>query len=255
MSHELDIMPVKRDPTRPKYRECHENLLSPPFRISIIGSSRSGKSNYLMNYFRPSFYGGSAKSKVEPVFNRIYVFSPNLGLDSTTKAIKDLCDENDIYMSYNDGIIDNIIQRQKALGDNRDRVLIVADDLLALNASPTAKIFTSSTYLRHLDCSIIYITQIYRGHNSLPTVVRNNIEGLIWFKSPSTHQIKSLCEDLQGTFGSSENIQSLVDYATKEPYQFCFFNYRELEVYKNHTDLLYKKFNDDGSYAEDFKPP
>lgn len=252
---DLEILPVKEDPSRPKYRECHPNLLKPPFRMAAIGSSAAGKSTWAMNLLRPCFYGGDFRSKVEPVFNKIVVFSPNFGMDSTTRHIKNLVDDNNIHLTYNDGIIDNLIEEQKRLGDNRNKVLIIADDILALGAGPLSKLFVASSYLRHVDCSILYLTQIYQGHYSLPPVVRNNLEGLVFFKNPSQKQIKALVEDLSGTFGSPQNVKNLVDYATLEPFSFCFFDYKQLRVFKKHTEELYRKFNEDGSYAPEFKRP
>lgn len=254
--HELEVLPVLKDPTRLKYRETHTNIISPPFRIAMVGASKSGKSNLLMNYLRPCYYGGDSKGKKESCFDRIYVFSPNLGMDSTTKAIKELTNESDRFMTYDDRIIDNIINYQKNLPEEgREKILIIADDLIALGALPQAKIFSSATYLRHLDCSILYLTQTYKGHYSLPPLVRNNLDAIIMFKNPSSQQIKSFCEDLQGTFGSKDNIKNLLEYSTREPYNFCFFDYRDLRVFHNHTKELWKKFNEHGGYNSDFKIP
>lgn len=253
--HELDILPVKHDPDAPIFRDVHENLPQPPFRIAVIGTSSSGKSNYIMNYFRPSFYGGDKKKKIEPVFDRIVVISPNFGLDSTTRHISELCEESDIHMTYSDSIIQNLIEGQKALGKHKQKILLIADDLIALGAPPTALIFTSSSYLRHLCVSIVYISQTYRGVYSLPPVVRNNLCGLVFFKNPSQHQVKGLCEDLAGAFGTPKNVLNLLDYATKEPYSFAYFDYKKSKVYKKHTEFLWSKFNEDGSYSDDWKVP
>lgn len=245
---DLSILPVMEDPTRPRYRKVNKKLLSPPWRISIIGSSKSGKSNYLMNLFRKCFYGGD-----EPCFSKVVVFSPNLGLDSTTRDLKKIAGESNMFQTYNDGMIDGLIEQQKVRGDARDRMLVIADDLIALGCSPTARIFTASTYMRHLDISVIYISQTYTGHYSIPPVVKNNLEGCIMFRSPSSKQVEAFSKDLEGTFGTSKNIKDMLEDATKEPYHFCFFNYRDLEVYHNHKDLMWKKFDDNGNYAPEYK--
>lgn len=251
---DLEILPVMEDPERPQYREVNPNLLKPPFRIAIVGASKSGKSNYLMNYFRPSFYGGDKKRGIDPCFTKIIVFSPNLGMDSTTRHLRELCEEQDIHMHYSDSIVKGIIESQKMReGDpSRDRILIIADDLIAMGCQPQSLIFSSSTYLRHLDCSMIYITQTYKGHYSLPPMARNNIDGLIMFRCPSAQQTKSLCDDLCGTFGSKQNVNNLLSYATQKPYHFCFFDYRNLRAFHNHTEFMWSKYKADGSYNEEF---
>lgn len=245
---DLEILPVLEDPEKAKYRDVHPNLLKPAWRIAVVGSSASGKSNYLMNYFRSNYYGGK-----DPCFDRVIVFSPNMGLDSTTRALKDIAGENNMYMTYNDRIIEGLIEQQKMKGHAKEKILIIADDLIALNARPTALIFTSSTYLRHLDVSIIYLTQTYQGMYSLPPVVKNNLEGLVMFRCPSNKQIDAFAEDLQGTFGSKESIRAMLSDCTKKPYNFAFFDYRNLRVFHNHTKQIWKKFSDAGDYNPDYK--
>ena len=252
MDADLNVYPVMEDPSRPKYRKTHDNLISPPFRLAIVGASKSGKSNYLMNLFRPDFYGGSDKKKVDPCFTKVYVFSPNLGLDSTTRELRNIAGEEHMFQTYHDKIIDGIIQFQKDMGDDRDRALIIADDLIALGCSPTARLFTASTYLRHLDVSIIYLTQSYQSHNSLPPIVKNNLEGMVMFRNPSAKQIKSFCDDLQGTFGTSKNVNNILDYATQRPYHFAFYDYRNLRAWHNHTEFLWEKYDENGNFTDDF---
>ena len=251
--HELDVLPVMKDPDRPQYRDTHENLLTPPFRVAVVGASKSGKSNLLMNYLRPCYYGGSKKQNIDPCFTKVIVFSPNLGMDSTTKSLNDLCAEGDIHMSYSDGYIRAIIDYQKMSdGSARDKILIIADDLIAMGCQPQSLIFSSATYLRHLDVSIYYLTQTYKGHYSLPPLVRNNLDGIVMFKCPSFQQINSFSEDLQGTFGSKENVKKMLDFGTKKPYHFSFFNYRDLNVWHNHTEKIWEKFDEQGNYNADF---
>ena len=256
--HELQVLPVMGNPNRPRYRAVHENLLKPPFRMAVVGSSKSGKSNYVVNLLRPCYYGGGKqnKKKVDSCFNKIYVFSPNIGMDDTTRCFQKLCSSKDIKQDYKDSYIQNIINYQKSNTPDEDRVLIIADDLPGLGAKPDSLIFTSASYLRHLNCSIIYISQVYKGKvGGLPPLVRNNIDALCMFRCPSEQQIKSFCEDMAGTFNSKNNVQSLLEYSTREPFNFCFFNYRDLSVWKNHTEHLWDKYTKDGKFSSDFEEP
>ena len=43
-----------------------------------------------------------------------------------------------------------------------------------------------------------------------------------------------------------------MEYSTKKPYHFCFFNYADLKVYHNHDEHLWDKFDANGNYASDF---
>jgi hypothetical protein len=378
--HELSVLPVLGDPSKPVYRDVHPNLLTPPFRMAVVGSSKSGKclcgdgkvktrfgmkriidmdigeyiytregycrildiiyngkknvydyvfrngsvitctedhkidtkngliragkllksdvifaevgttgligvnnprrietydltientshtfyynnisvsnSNYVVNLLRPCYYGGGKidNKKVESCFDRIFIFSPNIGMDSTTRCFKKLCQESDIKQSYNDSDIKNIIDYQKA-NEGNEKILIIADDLPGLGAKPDSLIFSSSSYLRHLNCSIIYISQVYKGKvGGLPPLVRNNIDSLCMFRMPSEKQVNDFCEDMAGTFNSKNNVKNLLDYCTKEPFQFAFFNYRDLCVFKNHTDHLWDKYTNN-KFSPDFIPP
>lgn len=252
---ELKIYPVFEDPDRPNYRETHENILAPPFRMCIVGASKTGKSVLLMNYVARSCYWGGDKDKgIEPLFEKIIVFSPNLGLDSSTRHLKKLAGDENIYTDYHDHMIDEIIQGQKNAGLEREKILIIADDLIALGCSPMSRIFTATSYLRHLDCSIVFLTQTYQSHNTIPTIVKNNLEGMVWFKSPSSKQSKSFCQDLSGTFGTDVNVKNMIDYATLKPFEFAFFNYRDLTAWRNHEEKLWEKFDENGNYNSEFVP-
>ncbi len=254
-NHELKVYPVFEDPDRPDYRPVHDNLLSAPFRICMVGASKSGKSVLLMNYVaRSCYWGGNLEEGIEPLFDKYIVFSPNLGLDSSTRHLRKIAGEENIHTSYNDSMIDEIIQSQKNAGLEREKILIIADDLIALGCSPMSRIFTSTSYLRHLDCSIVFLTQTYQSHNTIPTIVKNNLEGMIWFRSPSSKQSKSFCADLSGTFGSDGNVKNLIDYATHKPFEFAFFNYRDMTVWRNHEELLWEKFDENGNYNAEFTP-
>jgi len=256
MSHELDVLPVLGDPSKPIYRDTHENILSPPFRMALIGASKSGKTNLLMNYLRPCYYGGDKKKGIKNCFDRIIVFSPNLGMDSTSRALHHLCDPQDIHMTYNDRILDDLLEQQKSVDSEvRDKVLLILDDLIAMGCSPTCNAFVGLSHYRHSDISVCLLSQTYRGRFSLPPIARNNIDGLVMFRSPSAHQVNSLCEDLSGTFGTKDNVYNLLSYTTKKPYNFCFFNYRDLSVFHNHTKKIWEKYTPEGEFSEEFVIP
>lgn len=257
MSHELDILPVMEDPDRPAYRDVHENLIKPPFRMALIGSSKSGKSNLLMNLLRPDFYGGCKKRKINSCFTRIMVISPNLGLDSTTKSLAKLCKDGDIRTTYTDAMIYDLIESQKEKDPNdRDRIFLIIDDLLGLGCKQNCLLYSSVSYMRHLDISCCFISQTLKGQNSLNPAVRNNLDAMIFFKNGSHKQVEALCDDLQGTFGSKKNVENMLYYATKKPYHFAFFNVRDLKVYHNFSEFMWEKYDPvSGEYNDDFTPP
>jgi len=257
MEHDLDILPVMNDPDRQQYRDVHPNLIKPPFRMALVGSSKSGKSNLLMNLLRSDFYGGDKRKGVKPCFTRIVVISPNLGLDSTTRSLNKLCNNGDIRTTYSDAFIYDLIESQKEKESNdRDRIFLIIDDLLGLGCKQNCLLFSSVSYMRHLDISCCFITQQLKGQNSLAPAVRNNLDAMIFFKNGSHKQVEALCDDLQGTFGSKKNVENMLYYATRKPYHFCFFNVRDLKVFHNFTEFMWEKYNPtSGDYNDDFVVP
>ena len=382
MTHELEIYPVMDDPDRQQYREVHPNLIKPPFRMALVGSSKSGKclspngkillttgeiklgdvkigdmvftkegfckvldvihtegkvvydvfftenfkvvcsedhkidttnglkrlkdltskdviitssdnqvklvgynnprkemtmdievdnashtfyynnvsvsnSNLLMNMCRSDFYGGDKKKGITPCFTRTVVISPNLGLDSTTRSLNKLCKDGDIRTTYSDAFIYDLIESQKEKeGNDRDRIFLIIDDLLGLGCKQNCLLFSSVSYMRHLDISCCFITQQLKGQNSLAPAVRNNLDAMIFFKNGSHKQVEALCDDLQGTFGSKKNVEKMLYYATRKPYHFCFFNVRDLKVFHNFTEFMWEKYDPiSGEYNDDFVVP
>ena len=45
----------------------------------------------------------------------------DLGFDSTTRALRDICGEENMLTDYHDGYIDQIINHQKNMGDERPK--------------------------------------------------------------------------------------------------------------------------------------
>ena len=185
---DMTIFPIKDDPTKPIYREVGEPLLKPPFTYAFVGFRGSSKTTTLMNLIlRPyPFYGASDKitkdPKSKPVFDNIFVISPTIGLDSTSKPLLKVVPPENIFTDYSDSMIDQILLYQKNQEPPREKTLIICDDILGLGGrglGPNSKIYRLPAVLRHYDCSVCYLVQILRGGGSLPPITRNNIEG--WF--------------------------------------------------------------------------
>ena len=110
---DITIYPIKDDPTKPVYRELGDPLLKPPFTYAFVGFRGSSKTTTLMNLImRPyPFYGASDKvdekdPMTQPVFDNIFVISPTIGLDSTSKPLLKVVPPENIFTDYSDEMID-----------------------------------------------------------------------------------------------------------------------------------------------------
>ena len=95
------------------------------------------------------FYGASDKVDpkdplTQPVFDNIFVISPTIGLDSTSKPLLKIVPPENIFTDYSDDMIDAILDYQKNQEPPREKTLIICDDILGLagkGLSASSKIY------------------------------------------------------------------------------------------------------------------
>ena len=260
---DMTIYPIKDDPTKPIYREVGEPLLRPPFTYAFVGFRGSSKTTTLMNLMlRPyPFYGASDKvnpkdPKTMPVFDNIFVISPTIGLDSTSKPLLKIVPPENIFTDYSDGMIDQILLYQKNQEPPREKTLIICDDILGLGGKglgPNSKIYRLPAVLRHYDCSVCYLVQILRGGGSLPPITRNNIEGWFLYKNPNSREIEKMGEEF-GSFGGKKNFYKLYrDAVMAKPYSFLYLDSRKYIAYSNLQIKMWEKYAEDGTFNPLYK--
>ena len=260
---DMTIYPVMDDPTKPIYRPVGDPLLKPPFTYAFVGFRGSSKTTTLMNLImRPyPFYGASDKVDpkdplTQPVFDNIFVISPTIGLDSTSKPLLKVVPQENIFTDYSDDMVDSILAYQKAQEPPREKTLIICDDILGLagkGLSASSKIYRLPAVLRHYDCSVCYLVQLLRGNGSLPPITRNNIEGWFLYKNPNSREIEKMGEEF-GSYGGKENFYRLYrDAVMEKPYSFLFMDSRKYLAYSNLTTHMWSKYNEDGTFAPLYK--
>lgn len=260
---DMTIYPIQDDPYKPVYREVGEPLLKPPFTYGFCGFRGSSKTTTLMNLIlRPyPFYGATDKvdpnnPKTQPVFDNIFVISPTIGLDSTSKPLLKVVPPENIFTDYSDEMVDQLLAYQKAQEPPREKTLIICDDILGMGGkglSPTSKIYRLPAVLRHYDCSIVYLVQILRGGGSLPPVCRSNIEGWFLYKNPNSREIEKMAEEF-GSFGGKDNWMRLYrDAVMEKPYSFLFLDARKYTAWSNLTEHMWSKYDENGNFAPLYK--
>jgi hypothetical protein len=236
-NHPLEILPVKKNNNKNKFK-IPLPLLEPPFTYVFVAPTKSGKSVMIVNLLKNINMG------YKDVFDQIYYISPTVMFDDTlNKAVADddeiikIHDEEDLENI--DFILDSIVKEQKEEKmkdkDNAPHILVVLDDMIDYfkNGSRLDKLPALS---RHYNISFIVTSQVYIG---IPTKLRKNASAYMVFQIYNDADLKGLKEEIGANFG--KNFIDNYHKATEQKYNFLYINNREMELYHNFTELLWKK--------------
>jgi hypothetical protein len=214
-----------------------------PFRTILLAPSQSGKtvliSNMILNLYRD-------------VFERIYIFSPSIDVDSTWDPVKKYQSDNmkviekekeKLYFShYNPDDLENIISTQhrvtkllKKQGRKKlFSILIVVDD----HADDPS--FTRQSKLlhalfcrgRHNSISTIVSTQKFAA---IHPIIRVNASALIVYRLRNAKELQAFIEEVSGVITKKE-LYEIYKMATDEEYGFLYINL----VAKTVSEMFYK---------------
>ena len=109
---DMTVLPVRPDEdVYQTPREFHPILDRPPYVKLMIGSRGTGKTNLLCNeLLRGSMYGD--RKGEPPVFEDLIIISSTLGCESTARHLVERATAT--YSTYDDSIIDALLEYQKA---------------------------------------------------------------------------------------------------------------------------------------------
>lgn len=155
-----------------------------PLATLMVGKRRSGKTKLLTALLDTKYF----KKK----FDRIYLFSPTVQLDNTWGDVRNKAVI--FYDEYYDDTIEAIMKLQAATPENeRKHQMIILDDFAEkLKGKRGHALEKLATKGRHFKLSFIFTTQKY---NLAPTVIRNNIDEVIFFKVSNNMELKTIEEE------------------------------------------------------------
>lgn len=192
-----------------------------------------GKSNFIVNWFlNPELANG--------LFDTIYLISNTARQDDTSRF---LIDEPNVvvYDSYNDSIIENIIETQKQY-EKKDmpRIAIVFDDILG-SMKLNSKGFQIASRARHYNiANLFYVIQKF---NYVPPCVRCNITHLLAFAGNyNEKELKSIDEEYGSAGGEIGFYKLYKDHIQNNKYNFLYCNLQTGNVYRNFDTLLHSNF-------------
>ena len=246
-SSKLNILPIKNDDRRqPLGKDIPEPLPQKSFRMGLIGYSGSGKTvvlnNILLRFLKDKF-------------DAIYIISPTICNDDSTRFLVKYAGKDNCFESYDDKIITHIIDMQK-MGDSMGvmgHVCLVIDDFIT-EVPQNAKIWGLFTKARHYNISIIIASQMWR---KIPALARTQLTHIGYFRTANELELQKFIEEVIINYtGSSDKALDIYMKATAEPYNFLYLDMNNFKAYKNLGDeLLFSKFNDDGSYNSEYSTP
>ena len=228
----LEIEVYKTKKHKIKQPLACENGILPKMHCSylVCGKSGSGKTNVVLHMLKSkSLLGGAFDVVLYLCDSADDTMKENLGIPKEN-YIKDFTEE------WLEKLIDKQRQSVEKKGaDKADNVMLIFDDILSKQKFLNSKILIKLvTECRHYNISCIFNTQSYKRINR---TVRLNCRGIILFPS-SLGELMKFSEENCLPNMSTKRFLELVQYCTKDAYQFVFLQNDAIQ-----QDRLRKNFN------------
>ena len=230
----LQIQVAKHDQWETKQPKIGEGIVPPtPCRILVTGPSGSGKTQLAVDMLTRIYAG---------CFERIYVFSPSVHLDSVWNVVKDHVHkvmgvpdtERCYYDSWDEEALDEILKTQKAVVAHQKKekagkqiygICVIVDDfadspqVMASRQGGNA-LNTLLVRGRHLMISTLILTQRLRLAGC---TLRVNAQALVVFRLRNRLELDAIIEELSAVY-DKKVLMELYQLATAEPYSFMYVN-------------------------------
>lgn len=247
--NDYNVYPLIQDTElKPDRDEMPDIFPRGSFNSVIVGSSQTGKTVCASSLFcRENMYGERDEGK-DKYFENIVIISSTLGSDESLDPIVERADG--VYDHYDDGIIKNLMGfcRERREDGDSARTLLLCDDIISI-VKPTSALSRAFSNCRHWNVSICCILQGIRG--TLSPVARANTHFWVCYRLHSEKEREKLYEELS-FLDSEKEVALMYSYCVAEPYQFMAINAKNMVVYKNFTEKIWSRYNEDGTYAPSF---
>lgn len=247
---DLEIYPVKMDDVNDTERELPEVLPKGSYNMMVVGSSMTGKSNFISNLVcRPNLLGARQNGdKIEKHFEDIIIISGTLGQDKSLKPVQEIASMT--YDSYSNETVRRILEFQKMRKEmgNNDKCLLIMDDIIT-QCKPTDYIWKLFTNSRHYNLSIWCCLQAIRG--TVSPIARANTHVWCCYRLHSEKEKTKLFEDL-AFLDDEKEVKAMYDHCIREPYNFMFVDSRRLQVHHNLTNKIWTRYDENGHYNPSF---
>ena len=246
--NDFNVYPLKEDKPKKPERELPDIFPTGSFNSVIVGSSQTGKTVCATSMFcRENMYGERDNGK-DKYFENIIIISSTLGSDESIEPIIERADG--VYDHYDNRIVTDIMDfcRERRESGDDAKTLILADDIISI-VKPSDALSRAFSNCRHFNVSICCLLQAIRG--TLSPSARSNIHFWVCYRLHNEKEREKLYEELS-FLDSCDEVKLMYEYCVNEPYQFMAVNAKDLIVYKNFTEPLWRRYNEDGTYADSF---
>lgn len=188
--------------------------LTVPFRLLLVGSSGSGKTNTLLELIR----------RMNDTFEQIIICCK-----AKCEPLYEFLASKLPIQFFENGDIPNI----NDFKDGRKQTLIVFDDLVLMkDQSKIAEYFIRS---RKYNMSCIYLSQSYY---KTPKVIRININYLILKKLPSTRDLKMVLNENSIGLNLKELTHIYQSIISNNKFDFLLFDLDKSQIRHNFLDII-----------------
>jgi hypothetical protein len=216
----LIVKPFKSTKQGIKQPKACENDILPRLHCSylFVGRSGSGKTNTLLHLLK-------SKDLLKGAFQTILYLSDSVD-DTVKDNMKDEIPSENFIKEFDEAFINKILSAQEAeikkKGYTKARnVALILDDILSKKKFLNSKIMMKlCTCCRHYNTSIFILSQSYKN---IPRALRLQMRGIVFLPS-SLNEVNKFAEEQCLPNMGNKRFKELIQYATKEPYQFCFIN-------------------------------
>ena len=244
----LKIQVAKHDQWLTTQPKIGEGIVPPtPCRILVTGPSGSGKTQLAVDMLT-RIYAGS--------WERIYVFSPSVDLDSVWKIVKDHVynvmgvseDEKCFFDYWDEEKLSEILETQRKVVEFQKKekssktiygIAVIVDDFADAPSVMSSR--AGGSILNRLLCrgrhslvSTFILSQKLRAFGSL---LRVNAQALVIFRLRNGLERDAILEELSGIY-DKQTLMEMYQLATSEPYSFWFVNLAAQKV----VDMFWYKF-------------
>lgn len=252
----IDVYPSLRNFKDTKLNKITEEVPKPPFRIIIVGSSGSGKSNLIKCMLFSKKFGYCR------YFNEIYVFS---GSKDDVEEFRGYASKNSmqdkvaVYQQFDDAAVKKIcdeieVENNGIRVKNPTRVLFVYDDQLVNGISNISKMNSVDECFiraRHFHVSTIISTQKYTSLNQ--NLRKLNASAVIVFAETNRSDMEQICKDHSDLLDPKEMME-LFKKHLKEKYSFIVIDtkrpYNERILDKNFNPIRIVNDDSDENLSE-----
>jgi len=240
------VIPVKEEEPDKRIKPVHPNFIKPPALLLGIGAVKSGKTvlvnNICLRPYEEGFYG-------QDYFDNVHIISNTINNDPTARFLRKAFDCQDFYT---DGMITDLVNKQKSYGEKKDMpfIALILDDILGSNMKINNEISFLATRYRHHNIGLMGIfTQNFK---SVDTILRNNATDVIIFKQTNNKQLIQIAEEFHPPFQSIENFLKIYHKAVSKKYDFLYLKVQEGKALRSFEEVLYE---DGKMLGEDIELP